>query len=231
MHQIVSFIYSYLGKNEYKPDKSVDTYSLLIYISEKIMQLSRGFALRPFIKSSGGFLFIGKGVYVRHCNKLSLGRTVLIEDGVRINCLTKEGIHIGSNVTIKASTIIDSGLLNNIGLGLIIGDNVGISQGCFIQASATVRIENNVIIGPGVMLFSENHQFNAMDININEQGVTREPVTIKEGAWIGAKAIILCGVTVGKGSVIAAGSVVTKDVPDYAIYAGIPAKMIKVRGS
>ena len=90
-----------------------------------------------------------------------------------------------------------------------------------------IIIGDNVIIGPSVKIFSENHLFTDSTKLIRNQGVKRKGVIIHEGAWIGSGALILDGVHIGKNSIIAAGSVVTKNVDDFSIYAGNPAKFFK----
>ena len=90
-----------------------------------------------------------------------------------------------------------------------------------------VKIGDNVIFGPGVSIFSENHKYKTTNIPIVKQGVIRENVTIKNGAWLGANSIILAGVTIGENSVIAAGSVVNIDIPNNCVAAGTPAKILK----
>jgi acetyltransferase-like isoleucine patch superfamily enzyme len=85
------------------------------------------------------------------------------------------------------------------------------------------------MISPRVSIYAENHNFQNPDVIMKDQGVTRQKVTIEDDCWIASNSIILAGVTVGKGSVIGAGSVVTKDVPAFSIVAGNPAKIIKSR--
>ena len=85
------------------------------------------------------------------------------------------------------------------------------------------------MISPRVSIFAENHDFDNPNIIMKEQGVTKKFVKIEDDCWIAANSIILAGVTIGKGSVIAAGSVVTKDVPAYSVVAGVPAEIIKSR--
>jgi len=111
------------------------------------------------------------------------------------------------------------------------GNNVGISPNCYIQVRGNVKIGNNVILGPGAKIFSESH--NHFDTNkfINEQGETRKGVTIEDGVWIGSDAIVLDGVRVGAHSIIAAKSLVTKNVPPYSIVSGIPAAVLLYRKS
>ena len=106
---------------------------------------------------------------------------------------------------------------------------MGIAQNCFIQVRGKLNIGDNVIIGPGVSIFTENHNFSNLSKYINEQGETRAGVTIEQGVWIAGGSIILDGVTIGANSIIAAGSVVNKDVTPNSIVGGIPAKIIKFR--
>lgn len=109
-----------------------------------------------------------------------------------------------------------------------IGDNSGIGVNCFLNSG--IRIGKNVMMGPEVHVYTTNHRHDRLDIPMIEQGMqnTRE-VVIEDDVWIGAKSIILPGVRIQKGSIIGAGSVVTKDVPPYTIVAGNPAKVIKQR--
>tara|TARA_B110000003_G_scaffold140157_1_gene141786 strand:+ start:207 stop:677 length:471 start_codon:yes stop_codon:yes gene_type:complete len=129
----------------------------------------------------------------------------------------------GSNVTIWDGTHIDSPS------NLIIGSNVSINRRSVIHAGGGVRIADNVLIGPGVVVYSQNHNFHQKDININVQGYNTEVVIINENVWVGAKSIILPGVTIGPNSIIGAGSVVKKDVEANTIVAGNPAKFIRYR--
>jgi acetyltransferase-like isoleucine patch superfamily enzyme len=85
------------------------------------------------------------------------------------------------------------------------------------------------MISPRVSIYSENHNFSETAVPMIEQGVTRSFVKIEDDCWIAANSVILAGVTVGKGSVVAAGSIVTKDVPPYSVVAGNPAQVIKSR--
>ena len=98
---------------------------------------------------------------------------------------------------------------------------------CFIQVRGSVIIGNDVIIGPNTSIFSENHNFKNKSILIRKQGVTRKGVTIEDNVWVGAGVVILDGVKIGKGSVISAGSVVNKNVDNYTVVGGIPARLIK----
>lgn len=114
------------------------------------------------------------------------------------------------------------------GSELSIGDNSGLGVNC--QAVGPIRIGRDVMIGPDVIIFTSNHRFDRLDIPMREQGYQpARPVIIEDDVWIGARVIILPGVTIGRGAVLAAGAVVTRDVPAFAIVGGNPARMLKSR--
>ncbi|HAZ03470.1 MAG: hypothetical protein A2W90_16575 [Bacteroidetes bacterium GWF2_42_66] len=219
-----------MGRTGYPVDPSLTSSDLIAELFCRFWQAKRGLLKRVFFRKSAGILFLGKKVKFKALSRISLGKSVIIGDYVEINALSKNGVTIGNNVSILKNTIIEcTGVIRNIGEGLVIGNNVGIAQNCFIQIRGQVTIGDNVIFGPGVSIFSENHVFDNPELPVSVQGETRKGVTIEEGVWIGTKAIILDGVTIGKNSVIAAGAVVNKDVPPYAVIGGIPAKILKHR--
>lgn len=98
----------------------------------------------------------------------------------------------------------------------------------FADEFAQIIIEDNVMMGAGVHFYVNNHKFERRDMPLINQGYyPSEDIIVKNGAWIGANAILLPGVTIGKNSVVGAGSIVTKSLPDYCIAVGAPAKIIK----
>lgn len=112
--------------------------------------------------------------------------------------------------------------------GIEIGAYSGIGINC--QIPANIKIGSDVMVGPDVLIIDQSHRFDSVEIPMRLQGDhAPAPVTIHDDVWIGARAIILPGVTISKGAIIGAGAVVTKDVPSYAICAGNPARVIKYR--
>jgi maltose O-acetyltransferase len=94
----------------------------------------------------------------------------------------------------------------------------------------TITIGADVMMGPDVVILTTNHIFENTDIPMDQQGIANElPVTIEDDVWIGTRVIILPGRHIGRGSIIGAGSVVTKDIPPFAIVGGNPAKVIRYR--
>nr|WP_279663758.1 acyltransferase [Ectobacillus ponti] len=113
---------------------------------------------------------------------------------------------------------------------ITLGDNVFINYDCILWAAPNgkIKVGNDVLLGPGVKIIASNHGTSA------EQLIRLNPwddgdITIENDVWIGANTIILKGITIGQGAVIAAGSIVNKDVPPYTIYGGAPAKKIRDR--
>ena len=110
---------------------------------------------------------------------------------------------------------------------LVIGDNVGISEFCYFAVRGDISIGDNVIFGPGVKIFSENHSFKLFEKVFRLQEEIRNKVVIGNNDWIGSNSIILPGVTIEDNAVIAAGSVVNKNINNGTLNGGIPAKQIK----
>ena len=191
----------------------------------------RGLFVRLRIKSAKGLLLVGKKVRIFYPNNLQVGYNTIIEDGAEINCLSLQGIKLGNRVTIgKYAIIRPSNIYGGpIGEGLTMGDNSNIGPYNYIGCSGKITIGNNVMLAPRVSIYAENHVFDHPEILIRDQGVEKKEVIIEDDCWIAANSILLAGVTIGQGSVVAAGSVVTENVPPYSVVAGVPAKFIKSR--
>ncbi len=113
-----------------------------------------------------------------------------------------------------------------------VGDYVYVGPFYMISAVEGITIGNDVIIGPEFMVMGGDHNFRYPGIRIRQStsGINR-PITIEDDVWIGARCLLLKGVTIGEGAVVGAGSIVTKNVPAYSIYAGNPAKKVGDRFS
>lgn len=230
MKKIIEFLIHKLGKSDYEIDPDLSSYDIFLLVKERFTPFLRGCLLKFYLKESKGLIFIGRNVKIKSARRICIGKTVFIDDNVEINALSRTGIKIGNNFSILRNSIIEcTGVIRNLGEGLIIGNNVGIAQNCFLQIRGKVEIGNDVIFGPNVRIFSENHNFSEKDIPIKQQGETRLPVVIEDDVWIGSNATILGGVIVGKGSVIGSGALVNKSIEPYSIVGGIPAKVLKTR--
>ncbi len=115
------------------------------------------------------------------------------------------------------------------GRKLVLGDDVDLATGVLITTDGGVSIGDRTLVGYGTKILSSNHNVPKLPGRIFDSGHTKAPVMIVKDAWLGANCIILPGVTIGDGAIVAAGSVVTKDVPPNVFVGGIPAKIIKER--
>ena len=125
------------------------------------------------------------------------------------------GDNIGENSTVMAP--IAGAAFDHIK----IGNNVYINSNSLLMARGGITIEDDVMLAANVQLLSNNHD------EYDRQVLTCKPIHIKKGAWIGAGASILPGVTIGKYAIVGAGAIVTKDVGDYEVAVGVPAKIVK----
>ena len=154
-----------------------------------------------------------------------LGAGVVIEPGVLVfypeNIELHDNVYVGHNAILKG---YHRGLMT-IGAGSWIG------QQCFFHSAGDITIGQDVGVGPGVKILTSYHGDEGISKPIMHARVELASVAIGDGADIGIGAIILPGVTVGRGAQVGAGAVVTADVPDYAVVAGVPARVLRLRGA
>lgn len=129
--------------------------------------------------------------------------------------------YCGKNVNIEQGARFATGFRIRIGSGSGLGVNASVH--------GPLCIGENVMMGPDVTILSQTHIIDRVDIPMGQQGMREAEVIIGNDVWIGMRVVIMPGVKVGNGVVIGAGAVVTKDIPDYAIVGGVPAKIIKFR--
>lgn len=154
-----------------------------------------------------------------------MGSNNTIRKGVRISKTDNAVLNLGSNSVIDESAVL---LLTKPAPCLEIGDYVTIGRGTIISIKDTLSIGDYSLIGPYVQITDNNHSTKRGNL-IKYQKATIKPIVIGQDCWIGSGARILAGVTIGNGAVVGANAVVTKDVPPFAIVAGVPAKLIKYR--
>jgi putative colanic acid biosynthesis acetyltransferase WcaF len=141
----------------------------------------------------------------------------------KANFLRLLGSKVGRNITFYPGIKLSPG--NN----MILGDHVDLAWGVLITTSGGVEIGDRTLVGYNTMIFSANHVIPQNLERIFDAGHSKQKVTIANDVWIGAGCIILPGVTIGEGAVIAGGSVVTKNVESFTMVGGVPAKLIKTR--
>lgn len=159
-------------------------------------------------------------LYVIFAKWLPYSRRCKMAKKIRGFFAKKIMLKVGTNVNVETGAIFNP--------NIEIGDNSTIGVNCEIIGKA--RIGNNVLMGPEVILYAQNHNFRDKNTLICNQGYEEEKgVIIEDDIWIGRRVIILPGVTVKKGTVIGAGSIVTKTFPEYSVIGGNPAKVIGSR--
>lgn len=191
----------------------------------------RGLLRSLVMPGSHGSLFIGRHVllsgsrHIRHTGRL------VIEDGAEVQGLSRRGLSFGDGVSIGPGAMIrpSSYYGGPVGEGLRMGDRSSIGSGCFIGCSGWIEIGDDVMLGPGVRVFSENHVFSDTSASIKSQGVERGVTVIEDDCWIASGVTVTSGVRIGRGSVVAAGSVVTKDIPPFSVAGGVPARVLRSR--
>lgn len=149
-----------------------------------------------------------------------LGKHSVIHHSVRMDTPPYRKFSLGDHSVVESFSCI-----NNAVGDVVIGNHTRI--GLHNTVIGPVAIGNHVNLAQGITVTALNHNFENPDKRIDEQGVSTNPVTIGDDIWIGANAVILPGVSIGNHSVVAAGAVVTKDVPPHSLVAGVPAKIIK----
>lgn len=214
----------------YRIEYAYATRDLIEILMGRAGELARGTLIRRHFRVSRGAVFAGHSVRIRHGRHISVGSSLLLGDGVVLDGLSIEGIRLGDNVTIVRGAVLTcTGVMARPGVGMAIGDRCGIGDHCFFGGQGGLRIGSDVLFGPGVRIFTENHRFDDSATLIRQQGEVRAPVVIEDDCWVGAGVTILGGVTIGRGSVVAAGSVVTRDVPPGSVIAGAPARVQRTR--
>jgi len=210
-----------------------DFFSLIKY--EMIMLLASwvpgalGLVLRmklyPLLMGKvGRKVYFGQNVVLRHPHKIKLGDNVVIDDNVVLDAKgwDNDGIIIGSGVFIGRGTI-----LNCKNGNIILNDYVNMGFNCHIFSAKQVKVGKNTLIAANCYLIGGTHKFDLLDIAPIEQEREAKGIELKENIWLGANVQILDGVTIGRDSIIATSAVVNRDIPDYSIAVGIPAKAIK----
>jgi acetyltransferase-like isoleucine patch superfamily enzyme len=228
--RLIEKIIANLKRNpSYKLDDNYSMKQLLYILYYRFFQVVRGYIVKLKI-STTGLVFCDRRVVLQHGYQIEAGKNLILENDVHLNALSKNGIVLGDNVTIaKYSVLVCTGVIANKGVGIRIGSNSAIGAQSFLGGQGGIVIGNDVIMGPQVKIFSENHNFENIDIAIRKQGESRSGVAIGDNCWIGAGVTILDGVSIGEGCVIAAGSIVTSSFPNNSIAMGVPAKIVKSR--
>lgn len=178
-----------------------------LYVIRKLRLMWIGRGLAHF----GGRGHIDLSAVIEGRKFISIGKEPVIRWRTWIIAMTRQGDEEGAHGNI------------------FIGERVHMAPGSSIASAFSIIVGDEVTLGPRAMIIDNNHGFNDPDAGVMRQRLTGAPIVIGDFVWIGANACVLQGVTIGKGAIIAAGAVVTHDVKDYEIVAGMPAKVIGKR--
>lgn len=186
----------------------------------------RGLAYR-LILHMRGWAAVESGVRICQAGNVTLHDGAYLDHGVYLHACPA-GIEIGENTYVMHRAELH--VYNFRGLeqsGIWIGCNCIIGESSIIRGQGGVTIGDNVIVAPHVQIMAVEHVFDDPTRPILEQGLRAFGITIEDDAWIGAGAIILDGVRIGRGAVVGAGAVVTRDVAPHTVVAGVPARLIR----
>jgi acetyltransferase-like isoleucine patch superfamily enzyme len=220
------------GDASFGIDESLSGSVLLGFMMHRVAMALRGLVLALRTHHPVWPVFVGRRVVVTNARYLRLSRGVSIGDYCRLDCLGRTGIVLGPGTTLRRGVQIEvTSTLKEIAAGCVTGARVGISEGTFIGAKGPVTIGDDTDFGPGCRIIAENHSFDDPDTPIREQALVRKGIDVGKDCWLGANVVVLDGCSIGDGTVIGAGAVVTSDVASGVVAAGVPAKVIRVRGA
>jgi len=172
--------------------------------------------LRPMRRSHGSGRF-------KRSQFARIGQNVIIEAGVLV--FHPETVELGDGVYVGHGTILKGYYRGR----MVIGDGTWIGQQCFFHSAGDLSIGRNVGIGPGVKIITSFHAEEGISKPILHSRIQFAPVVIEGDADLGVGSVILPGVRIGQGAQIGAGAVVASDVPPYAVMAGVPARLMRMR--
>lgn len=230
--RIIEQLLEIAGKKNFTIDSQVDGIYLFGLCKKYGIMLVRGRLFALGYKKIAKHVFVGRRVKIFEKKNITIGRNSKLHDGVYIDALSREGVHIGENVVLgRESRIECTGSLQYIGKGVTIGDRTTFGSNCMFGAAGGIEIGNDVVAGQFIRFHSENHIYEDCDVLIREQGVSHKGIKIGNNCWIGSGAVFLDGAEIGDGCVVGANAVVTKKYGDNGVLAGIPARILKTRGS
>lgn len=197
-------------------------------VPTKIGKMVRVIGFRPLFKQLDSSAKISSRVRFSGTSRIS------IEKGASINQYAE--IHSGGNlIRIRANAFIDLGVsIRDCGeisqsSGIVLGENSSLGPYCCLAGPGAINIGSNCMIASHCSMYANNHIFDDPARPINSQPLTTVGITIEDDCWLGTGVRVLDGVTIGTGSVIGAGAVVSRDIPPYSVAVGVPARVVKSR--
>lgn len=188
----------------------------------------RQVAAKHLFRSVGPGLILGRGLVIRHPARMAFGANVAIDDCTFIDASGSGdiGVQLRDGVVLSRNCIV----LGKTG-HVVLMERVDVGFNCVFASVAGITIGASTIIAGNCYIGGGRYHHDRLDMPIMDQGCySRGELVIGEKSWIGAGAVILDGVKLGKGVIVGAGSVVIKDAPDYAVLVGAPARILHIRG-
>ena len=186
----------------------------------------RGYAYRTVMGAVGRGFFVEPSVRLLVPRRIFVGQRVMIGERCFLDANTPQGrIELQDDVWLSRECYIVAGEAE-----VVVGPTSYIGHRCLMYGHAGIQIGRDALLANDVQLICGNHTFARRDGPIRAQPPEGAPIIIEDDVWLGASTIVLGGVTVGRGSVVGAGSVVTRSLPPYSIARGVPAKVVGVRG-
>jgi acetyltransferase-like isoleucine patch superfamily enzyme len=191
-----------------------------------------GYGLRSaaygcLFRRMGRGVILGRGLTLRHPGAITLGNRVAIDDYAMLDAsgAGEEGVILGEEVMVSRNCVIQAK-----GGSVRIGDRCDIGCNTVITGAMGIQLGRAVLIAANCYLGGARYVAEQPDLPIMDQGTySRGPVVIEDGVWLGAGATVLDGVRIGRGCIVGAGAVVTKELPAFAVAAGVPARVVRIR--
>ena len=181
----------------------------------------------PLILHMDGFAAIEKNVRLRYSEHIHLGHGSYLDEGVYIHACPA-GVVVGSNTLLMHGAVLHVYNFRELpNSGIKIGENSLIGEYSVIRGQGGVSIGNRVYTSPMTQFIAVNHVFDDPNRPFIEQGITAQGIVIEDDVWLGSNVVVTDGVRIGKGAVVAAGAVVTQDVPPHTVVAGVPARIVR----
>ncbi len=179
-------------------------------------------------KSAGRGVVFGRNITLRNPQRITIGDNVVFDENCLLDakgCAGGAGIEIGDGVMVSRNTSI----IGKYG-GISIGDRANIGTNCLFGSMGRMTIGRDTIFAANCYVGGGMYRMERTDIPVVRQGsYTRGPVTVGDGCWLGAGAVVLDGVTIGRDVILGAGAVACRDIPDFAVAAGVPARVLRIR--
>ncbi len=187
----------------------------------------RGMTYRSVLGKADKGCFIERNVRWQVPRRIFLGRRVMVGEGCFVDANS-----FASRVVLQDDVWLSRGcyLVAGPGLEIVVGPQTYIGHRCLFYGHGGIRVGRDVLLANDVQLICGNHTFSRRDLPIRAQPTEEHPIVVEDDVWLGASAIVLGGVTVGQGSVVAAGAIVTQSLPPHSIARGVPARIVGVRG-